>query len=87
MGEIIWKCLFWGAGTGRTGEGGDGTAVCVSWLGMGVGGCKGCTCKHHYHIKDMLGFSVLMVIILPTIGAHCSDHNTKKKNSKNWFEG
>lgn len=38
--------------------------------------------KRHYHIKDMLGFSVLMVITLPTIGAHCSDHNNKgeKKN-------
>lgn len=33
--------------------------------------------KHHYHIKDMLGFSVLMVITLPTIGAHCLDHNKK----------
>lgn len=24
-----------------------------------------------------------MVITLPTIGAHCSDHNNKKKISKN----
>lgn len=41
--------------------------------------------KNHYHIKDMLGFSVLMVITLPTIGAHRSDHNNKKKkkNQKN----
>lgn len=35
--------------------------------------------KHHYHIKDILGFSVLMVITLPTIGTHCSDHNKGKK--------
>lgn len=38
--------------------------------------------KHHYHIKDMLGFSVLMVITLPTIGAHCSYHNKEKKIQK-----
>lgn len=35
--------------------------------------------KHHYHIKDTLGFSVLMVITLPTIGTQCSDHNKKGK--------
>lgn len=44
--------------------------------------------KHHYHIKDMLGFSVLMVITLPTIGAHCLDHNKKgekkERKKKGW---
>lgn len=45
--------------------------------------------KHHYHIKDTLGFSVLMVITLHTIGTHCSDHNNKKKKNfqKKWMEG
>lgn len=74
------------SGGGVTREGGDGTGVCVlvrdgGWRVYRV------YMKHHYHIKDTLGFSVLMVITLPTIGAHCSDHNNKKKKFKKWMEG
>lgn len=68
-------------GGGCTEKGGDVAGVCVpvrdgGWRVYRV------YMKHHYHIKDILGFSVLMVITLPTIGAHCSDHNKKKKNQK-----
>lgn len=52
MGEIICVCVrrWW-----VTGEGGDGTGVCVlvrngGWRVYRV------YMKHHYHIKDMLGF-------------------------------
>lgn len=68
---------------GVKGEGNDGTGVCVCVLVRdGDWRLYRVYMKHHYHIKDMLGFSVLMVITLPTIGAHCSYHN----NKKNFFQ-
>lgn len=65
--------------------------MCVGY-GWGLECVQGPRMKHHYHIKDTLGFSVLMVITLPTIGAHCSDHNKKhffccKKNKIKGMEG
>lgn len=58
--------------------------VCVCWLEMGglvgVQGVHEASLPYQRHAR----LSVLMVITLPTIGAHCSDHNNKKKkNSKN----
>lgn len=76
----------WGGGEAQ--EGGDGTGVCECCMcAVRDGGWRlyRVYMKHHYHIKDMLGFSVLMVITLPTIGAHCSYHN--KKKIKKWMEG
>lgn len=76
------------SGRGVKGEEGDGTGVCVCVL-VRDGGWRlyRVYMKHHYHIKDMLGFSVLMVITLPTIGAHCSYHNNKKKKKIQKMEG
>ncbi len=87
MGEIIWKCVCVCVCVGGTGEGGDGAGVCVcagwGWGLEGVQGVHEASLPYQRHSR----LSVLMVIALPTIGAHSSDHNNKKKISKNgWRE-
>lgn len=88
MGEIIWKCVCrcrWGFYR-REVDVCLCVCVCLRTL-VGGGGCFGVYMKHHYHIKDELGSSVLMVITLPTIGTHCSDHDKKRKKNGGGMEG
>lgn len=50
----------------------------------GVQGVHEASLPYQRHAR----LSVLMVITLPTIGAHCSDHNKEeKKNSKKKMDG
>lgn len=56
MGEIIWKCVYMGGMMGGGYRRGRCVYVCVCWLEIGGWRVYRVYMKHHYHIKDMLGF-------------------------------